>query len=63
VRAVYGRDSGWHRIAAVTGHARTSASGLETDVAVTPAGASALDEVDRAYREKYNSHYATIVRP
>jgi hypothetical protein len=61
VRAAYGAESGWHRIARASGQARISARGVEKDVTVEDADVGVLDAVDAAYREKYGRRYTSIV--
>jgi hypothetical protein len=53
VRAAYGPGTGWFRHATASGTGRIRAGGIERDVTFTPAGASAGDPVDAAYRAKY----------
>jgi hypothetical protein len=60
VRAAYGPDTGWYRVARTGGQARIWAGGVEADVRLEDADADALDLVDEAYREKYGRH-STIV--
>jgi len=61
VRAAYGSGSGWHRAAQASGRAHISAGGVQKDVAVEVADATANDQVDAAYRSKYGGRYASIV--
>ncbi len=61
VRAAYGNESGWHRVARESGRARVSAGGVNKDVAVEAADGNVLDQVDDAYRAKYGPRYASIV--
>lgn len=61
VRAAYGPDTGWHRVASASRQARIWAGGVESDVSLEPvAKGDALDLVDEAYRDKYGRH-STIV--
>src|SRR5215204_4053210 len=50
VRAAYGANKGWHRVARSSHRARITAGGIERDVTV-----------DDAYRDKYGGRYAQIV--
>jgi hypothetical protein len=61
VRAAYGADSVWHRIARTSRHARIWADGVELDVTIEDAEAAILDLVDAAYRGKYGRLYPSIV--
>jgi hypothetical protein len=61
VRAAYGADKGWHRVARTSGRAHISAGGVERDVAIEDADHAVLDEVDAGYRSKYGTRYASIV--
>jgi hypothetical protein len=60
VRAAYGPDTGWHRVASVSRQARIWAGGVESDVTLEQVKGDALDLVDEAYREKYGRHSAIV---
>jgi len=61
VRAAYGANKGWHRVARSSHRARITAGGIERDVTVEDADRGILDAVDAAYRDKYGGRYAQIV--
>ena len=60
VRAAYGSNTGWHRVARTSRQARIWAGGVEADVRLENADAAALDLVDEAYREKYGRHSSIV---
>ena len=60
VRAAYGAGSGWHRVAQVSREGRIRAGGVERDVTIQDADDAVNDQVDAAYRTKYD-RYAGIV--
>jgi hypothetical protein len=61
VRAAYGPDTGWHRVARTTHEGRIRARGIEREVTIDDAGDAVSDQVDAAYRAKYARHAGTIV--
>jgi hypothetical protein len=60
VRSVNGRESSWFRAVQASHQAHTQAGGVEKDVDLVETD-DANDEVDTAYREKYNRRYPGIV--
>jgi hypothetical protein len=61
VRAAYGPQTGWHRVARASGAGRVRAGGVEKDVTIEDADGSVNDDVDAAYLAKYGRRYANIV--
>jgi hypothetical protein len=61
VRAAYGPDTGWHRVARTSREGRIRAGGVEKDVTIEDARDAVNDEVDAAYRAKYRGYAAGIV--
>jgi hypothetical protein len=61
VRAAYGPRSGWHRVARASREGRIRAGGVEKDVTLEDADAAVNDQVDTAYRAKYNRYPANMV--
>jgi hypothetical protein len=60
VRAAYGSGSGWHRVALASREGRIRAGGVERDVTIEDADGAVNDQVDAAYRTKYD-RYGGIV--
>jgi hypothetical protein len=60
VRSVNGRESSWFRGVQDRHEAHISAGGVEKDVALVETD-EAGDDIDAAYREKYEPRYASIV--
>jgi hypothetical protein len=60
VRAAYGPDTGWHRVARTSRQARVWAGAVEADVDLEDAEGDLLDEVDEAHREKYGRHSSIV---
>jgi hypothetical protein len=60
VRAAYGPDTGWHRVARTSRRARIWAGGVEADVRVENADNDVQDLVDEAYREKYGRQSSIV---
>ena len=56
VRSWRGRDGAWFRAARDQRRGRSSAGGVERDVAFVGAETDVEDAVDAAYREKYGRH-------
>ena len=61
VRAAYGSGSGWHGVARTSREGRIRAGGVEKDVTIEDADAAVNDQVDAAYRAKYDRYAASIV--
>jgi hypothetical protein len=61
VRAAYGPDTGWHRVARTSRRGRIRAGGVEKDVTIEDAGGAVNDQVDEAYRAKYRGYAKNIV--
>ena len=61
VRAAYGPQTGWHRVARANRAGRVRAGGVEKDVTIEDAADAVSDDVDAAYRTKYGRRYASIV--
>jgi hypothetical protein len=63
IRSYRGPDGGWFRRATARGVAHIQSETVTSDVTVTPAGAAAGTEIDRAYRAKYGSFGRAYVGP
>jgi hypothetical protein len=61
VRAAYGPDTGWYRVARTSRVGRISAGGVERDVTIEDADGAVNDSVDAAYRAKYHRYAQNIV--
>ena len=61
VRSVRGRSGDWFRGAQERHEGRISASGLEKDVTFEDANHDLDDEIDAAYRTKYNRYAGRIL--
>ena len=61
VRAAYGSGSGWHGVARTSREGRIRAGGVEKAVTIEDADAAVNDQVDAAYRAKYDRYAASIV--
>jgi hypothetical protein len=61
VRAAYGPGTGWHRVARASHEGRIRADGVEKDVAIEDADGAVNDEVDAAYRAKYQRYAGPIL--
>jgi hypothetical protein len=62
VRAAYGPETGWHRVARASRQARIwAAGGVEKDVTLEDVQGAVLEHVDAAYRQKYGRHAQSIV--
>ena len=61
VRAAYGPQTGWYRVARTSHAGRVQAGGVEKDVTIEDTDASVNDAVDAAYRAKYHRYAANIV--
>lgn len=59
IRSVNGRSGSWFRGALTRNEARIRAGSLEKDVSLVEAG-DVNDEIDDAYREKYQERYPGI---
>jgi hypothetical protein len=60
VRAAYGAGSGWHRVAQVSREGRIRAGGIERDVTIQDADDAVNDQVDAAYRTKYDRYVGIV---
>jgi hypothetical protein len=60
VRAAYGPDTGWYRVARTSRQARIRADGVEKDVKLELVESDALDLIDDAYHEKYGRHSSIV---
>jgi hypothetical protein len=54
VRSVLGRDAAWYRGTLIRHEARIEAGGVERDVRLVETSDGLDDEIDAAYREKYD---------
>jgi hypothetical protein len=63
VRSVYGRTSRWFRGTADRHEGHIRAGGVDKDVRFVEAGDDINDEVDSAYRTKYQRYDASVVDP
>ncbi len=61
MRSVRGRSGDWFRGAQETHEGRVSASGVEKDVTFEDANHDLDDEIDAAYRTKYNRYAGRIL--
>jgi hypothetical protein len=61
VRSAYGRNAAWFRRAQKQHEARIRAGGVDKDVIVLDADLTLKDQIDAAYRTKYQRHGATYV--
>jgi hypothetical protein len=61
VRSAYGRNAAWFRRAQKHHEARIRAGGVDKDVIVLDADLTLNDQIDAAYRTKYQRHGATYV--
>jgi hypothetical protein len=61
VRAAYGPETGWHRVARRSREGRIRAGGVEKDVTIEDADGAVNDRVDAAYRSKYRRYAGSIV--
>jgi hypothetical protein len=61
VRAAYGPETGWHRVARASRRGRIRASGIERDVTLEDVDDAVNDQVDAAYRAKYGRYAESIV--
>jgi hypothetical protein len=60
IRAAYGPETGWHRVARASGVGHISAGGVEKDVTLEHVD-DVNDEVDAAYRTKYARHAGPVL--
>jgi hypothetical protein len=63
VRSVYGRSSHWFRGTEDRHEGHIRADGVDKDVRFMAAGDDVNDEIDAAYRTKYQRYDASIVDP
>ena len=63
VRSVYGRTSHWFRGTEDRHEGHIRAGGVDKDVRFVAAGDDVNDEIDAAYRTKYQRYDASIVDP
>jgi hypothetical protein len=63
VRSVYGRTSHWFRGIEDRHEGRIRAGGVDKDVRFVEAGDDVNNEVDAAYRNKYQRYDASVVDP
>ena len=63
VRSVYGRTSHWFRGTEDRHEGHIRAGGVDKDVRFVEAGNDVNDEIDAAYRTKYQRYDASIVDP
>ena len=63
VRSVYGRSSHWFRGTEDRHEGHIRAGGVDKDVRFVAAGDDVNDEIDAAYRTKYQGYDASIVDP
>jgi hypothetical protein len=63
VRSVYGRTSHWFRGTKERHEGHIRAGGVDKDVRFVEAGDDVNDEIDAAYRTKYQRYDASIVDP
>jgi hypothetical protein len=64
IRSYRGSDGAWYRTARASHHARITAGGIETDVALAEESDPGInDRIDAAYRTKYDRHGGTYVTP
>jgi hypothetical protein len=61
VRAAYGPETGWYRVARTSRVGRIAAGGVERDVTIEDADGAVNDDVDAAYRAKYRRYAQNIV--
>jgi hypothetical protein len=63
VRSVYGRTSHWFRGTEDSHEGHIRAGGVDKDVRFVEAGDDVNDEIDAAYRTKYQRYGASLVDP
>ncbi|HEY3017188.1 MAG TPA: DUF2255 family protein [Gaiellaceae bacterium] len=63
VRSVYGRTSHWFRGTEDRHEGHIRAGGVDKDVRFVEAGDDVIDEIDGAYRTKYQHYAASFVDP
>ena len=63
VRSYKGQNGAWFRVAQRTQQARIRADGVEKDVTFAEADHALDDQIDAAYRAKYQRYAATSVPP
>jgi hypothetical protein len=63
VRAVYGRSSNWFRGTQDRHEGHIRVGGVDKDVRFVEGGDDVKDEIDAAYRTKYQRYDASIVDP
>jgi hypothetical protein len=63
VRSVYGRTSHWFRGTEDSHEGHIRAGGVDKDVRFVAAGDDVNDEIDAAYRTKYQRYGASLVDP
>jgi len=61
IRSTYGRNAAWFRRTQMQHGARIQAGGVEEDIVVVDADPQLIDQIDAAYRTKYQRHGATYV--